>query len=106
MYVFAAVAGLAALYFVVTAVRRPGAAVILAALLWAAYAVYEYYVANGTLCDANCNIRVDLVLFIPLLAFASFLGLQTQPRRGVVTVFYVLLLAAAALLAWAMGVRG
>ena len=50
------------------------------------YAVYEYYVANGTLCDANCNIRVDLVFFFPLLAWATYLALRKEPSTGAVAV--------------------
>ena len=66
--------------------QRPRPAEFLAVVLWAAYAVYEYYVANGTLCDANCNIRVDLVLFFPLLGWARLSraaeGAAHGRRRG------------------------
>ncbi|MGL4397377.1 MAG: hypothetical protein ACRCS9_12615 [Hyphomicrobium sp.] len=88
MYPFVLIAGVMALYFMVAALQRPRPAEILAFILWSAYAVYEYYVANGTLCDANCNIRVDLLVFIPLLASATYLALQTQPRTGAVAILY------------------
>lgn len=84
MYPFVLVAGAVAVYFIVTALQRPRAAVILAALLWAAYAVYEYYVANGTLCDANCNIRVDLLLAWPLLGISTFYAANATGQRSVV----------------------
>jgi hypothetical protein len=75
----------------------------LAAVIWTGYAVYEYYVANGTLCDADCNIRVDLLLFFPVLAFASILASQAEPRPAVVAILYVICLGLVALLAFAFG---
>lgn len=103
MYPFAVAAGAMALYFMVAAILRPRPAEILAVILWAVYSVYEYYVANGTLCDANCNIRVDLVFFFPLLGSATYLALQKEPRTGAVTILYVICLGLAACLAGAFG---
>jgi hypothetical protein len=103
MYLFVFAAAAAALYFAVAAVQRPRPAGILAAVLWSAYAIYEYYVANGTLCDANCNIRVDLLLFFPMLALASFVAAQTAPRPVVVAIVYLICLGLIALLASALG---
>lgn len=103
MYPFMVAAGVIALTFMVAALQRPRPAPILAFVLWAAYAVYEYYIANGTLCDANCNIRVDLVLFLPLLGSAAYLALQEKPHPVAVTVLYVACLGLAALLARAFG---
>lgn len=74
MYFFVFVAAAAACYFAVAAARQPRLGVIVAAIVWLLYAVYEYYVANGTLCDANCNIRVDLLLAWPLVWIASLFG--------------------------------
>lgn len=91
------------LLLLVTAIRRPRPAVILAVVLWAAYTVYEYYVANGTLCDANCNIRVDLVVMLPLLGIAAYLALQKAPSAGAVASFYVICLGLSALAAAALG---
>ncbi len=103
MYVFAIVGGIVAIYFVFAALRRPGHAAILAAGLWFAYAIYEYFIANGTLCDANCNIRVDLVLFFPLLGFASYLAVQKERRPVALAVLYALCLTVVALLAAVLG---
>ncbi len=103
MYPFMLAAGAMALFFLVAALRRPRPAEILAAILWAAYSVYEYYVANGTLCDANCNIRVDLVIFFPLLGWATYLAIQKVPRTGFVAVLYVICLGMVAWLAAAFG---
>jgi hypothetical protein len=74
MYFFVFVAAAAALYFAGAALRQPRPGVIVAAVVWLLYAVYEYYVANGVLCDANCNIRVDLLLIWPLVGIASLVG--------------------------------
>jgi hypothetical protein len=103
MYPFVLAAGLIALYFFMAALQRPRPAGILAVILWAAYSVYEYYIANGTLCDANCNIRVDLVLFFPLLGSAAYLALQKEPRTGAVAVLYVICIGMFALIAAAFG---
>lgn len=105
MYPFALAAGLLALYFMVAALQRPRPAEILAVILWAAYSVYEFYVANGTLCDANCNIRVDLVLFLPLLGCATYLALRKEPRTGAVAILYVICLGMAAGLSAALGYK-
>ena len=40
-------------------------------ILWLLYAFYEHQVATGVLCDADCNIRVDLVFFFPILGLAT-----------------------------------
>lgn len=82
MYFFVFVAGVIAMYFAAATWERPRPAGVLALILWAAYAVYESQVANGTLCDPYCNIRVDLVLFFPLLGVATYLALQKEPRTG------------------------
>ena len=75
MYFFEFVAAAVALYFASLAWRQPRPGVIVAAIAWLLYAVYEYFVANGTLCDANCNIRVDLILIWPLVWIASLFGI-------------------------------
>lgn len=77
-FVFAAAAG--ALYFTVSAVRQPRLGVIVTAVAWLAYTAYEYFIANGTLCDADCNIRVDLLLIWPLLGLISLFGIIPPGR--------------------------
>ena len=37
------------------------------ALLWVAYAAYEYLMFTRVLCSGECNIRVDLLLIYPAL---------------------------------------
>lgn len=75
MYVFVLVAAAAALYFAYAATQRPRLGVIVAAAVWLLYAVYEYFVASGVLCDANCNIRVDVILIWPLVWIATLFGI-------------------------------
>lgn len=103
MYLFVLVAGLATLYFAVAVFNRPRPAAVLAVVLWASYAVYEYLVANGTLCDPSCNIRVDLLLFIPLLGSATYLALLKEPRTRAVAVLAVICLVIVAWLALLFG---
>jgi hypothetical protein len=65
-------AGLMAIFHLVAGWQRPRLAVIVSGSLWLLYAVYEHLVATAVLCDADCNIRVDLVFVLPILAFATF----------------------------------
>lgn len=81
MYLFALAAAAVALFFLVVGARDRRGAAIAAGVLWAAYSLYEYYVANGTLCDANCNIRVDLLIAWPLLAIATLFAVYTPEKR-------------------------
>ena len=92
MIMFAVAAGLMAAAHVVAALQRPRPAVIV----------------SGILCDANCNIRVDLLLFIPILALATFWAWQSYmgrsgPQKVVGTVFGVIGLLAFGLVAEAYG---
>jgi hypothetical protein len=103
MYPFVFAAGAVTAYFVVAAIRRPRPAEVLAVILWAAYAVYEYYIANGTLCDANCNIRVDLVFFWPVLALATYFAAQTESYPLGVASLYVFCFG---MTAWVASING
>jgi hypothetical protein len=82
MNLFAIAAGMMAVIHLVAAAQRPRLAVIVSGILWLLYAVYEHLVATGVLCDANCNIRVDLVLFIPILGLATFCAYQSYIGRS------------------------
>lgn len=77
MTLFVIAAGLMVAAHVVAALQRPRLAVIVSGILWALYAYYEYLIATGVLCDKDCNIRVDLVFFIPLLGLATFWAYQS-----------------------------
>ena len=81
MYLFAIGAGMMVVILLMAAWERPRPAVIVAAALWLLYAVYEHQVASGVLCDANCNIRVDLVLFFPILGLATFCAYRSYMGR-------------------------
>ncbi len=54
---FAIAAGLMTVIHLVAAWQRPRLAVIVSGMLWLLYAGYEYLVASGVLCDANCKER-------------------------------------------------
>lgn len=71
MYPFAVAGALIGLGHVAVAFQRFRVSLLVAAILWLIYAVYEWNVANGVLCTEACNIRVDLVLFLPVLIAAS-----------------------------------
>jgi hypothetical protein len=81
MNVFAVAAGMIAVIHLVAGWQRPRLAVIVSGILWLLYAIYERLVATGVLCDANCNIRVDLVFFFPLLGLATYCAYQAYMGR-------------------------
>ncbi len=81
MYLFVIAAGMMVVVHLVAAWERPRAAVIVSGILWLLYTVYEHQVATGVLCDADCNIRVDLVFFFPILALATFCARQSYNGR-------------------------
>lgn len=59
----------AALAFGWRATGRPGLRVL--AVLWVAYALYEYLMYRRIRCSGECNIRVDLVLIYPALIVST-----------------------------------
>src|SRR5215218_1986606 len=77
---FAIAAGMMTVIHLVAGWQRPRLAVIVSGILWLLYAVYEYLVTTGVLCDANCNIRVDLVFFFPILGLATYRAYQSYNR--------------------------
>src|SRR5262245_37811461 len=81
MNIFAIAAGMMAVIHLVAGWQRPRLAVIVSGILWLLYAVYERLVATGVLCDADCNIRVDLVFFFPILGLATFCAYQSYMGR-------------------------
>ena len=81
MNLFAFAAAMMAVIHLVAGWQRPRLAVIVSGVLWLLYAVYERLVATGVLCDSDCNIRVDLVFFIPILGLATFCAYQSYMGR-------------------------
>ena len=61
--------------------RRARSAAI-AAALWLAYALDERLMLMRVLCSGDCNIRVDLVLFTPILLVASLIALGGSWRHA------------------------
>lgn len=80
MMVFALAAAGIAVFLFVAGSRQPRLAMFVAAILWLAYAVWEHQISTGVLCDKDCNIRVDLVLFFPVLGVATFLAYRASQR--------------------------
>ena len=50
--------------------------------LWLAYGVYEFLMKARILCSGECNIRVDLLLIIPVLYILSIVAVVKFFRRG------------------------
>ncbi len=82
MNVFAIAAGMMAVIHLVAGWQRPRLAVIVSGILWLLYAVYERLVATVG-CDGDCNIRVDLVFFFPILGLATFCAYQSYMGRPI-----------------------
>src|SRR5918997_5739324 len=81
MNAFAFAAAVMAVIHLAAGWQRPRPTVILSGILWLLYAVYERLVATGVLCEADCNIRVDLVFFFPILGLATFCAYQSYMGR-------------------------
>src|SRR5262245_17951886 len=95
MMLFVLIAVLVAIGHLVLAAQRPRLGLIVSGALWVLYAVWEYNIANGTLCDKDCNIRVDLVVIIPVRGLASGYGHHSYKQPpGKPTVVGMLLRAA------------
>jgi hypothetical protein len=106
MHVFALAAIGMAVVLLVAGAQRPRLAIFIAAILWGLYAVYEYYVASGVLCEKDCNIRVDLVFFIPILALATFCARQSYMGRPGQAKVIVTVLGGIGLLAFGLWAEG
>ena len=78
---FTIAAGMMTVIHLVAGWQRPRLAVIVSGILWLLYAVYERQVANGVLCDPDCNIRVDLVFLFPILGLVTFCAYQSYMGR-------------------------
>lgn len=46
---------------------RGESAIGVVSLMWSGYAVYEGLMADRVLCSGECNIRVDLLVIVPIL---------------------------------------
>jgi hypothetical protein len=53
---------------------------LIVALLWGAYAIYEYAMKLNFLCSGGCNIRVDLLLLYPLLLMTTIFAVISTIR--------------------------
>jgi hypothetical protein len=58
---------------------------LVAAIVWALYALYESLMSARILCTGECNIRVDLLVLYPLLVIisvAAIVSLLRKPRNA------------------------
>ncbi len=99
---FSIAAGLMAVALIGAAAQRPRVSLFVAAIMWGAYAVWEYYIAAGVLCDKDCNIRVDLVAFFPILAIATYHARRSylEPSQALIIRGLFLSAVGLGLLAW------
>jgi len=70
-----------AVLFAVAFYFRKRRTLLAATGLWAGYAVYESLMKARVLCSGECNIRVDLLLIMPLLWIVSIVALVKFFRR-------------------------
>jgi hypothetical protein len=68
--------------FVALYVRRRRAIVLVAGLAWLAYFPYEEAIKLRILCSGECNIRVDLLLFYPILTVLSVLAIVAYVKAS------------------------
>ena len=54
--------------------------ILLAAILWGAYTIYEYLMHVRVLCSGECNIRVDLLVIYPVLWTISVIAIVAIVR--------------------------
>jgi hypothetical protein len=72
-----------AITFGVMFFRRRRSVILLTALGWLTYFPYELAMKLRVLCSGECNIRVDLLLFYPLLLGLSVAALIAWRKAGV-----------------------
>lgn len=53
---------------------------LLAAVAWLAYCPYELGMKMRVLCSGECNIRVDLLLFYPILLVLTWMAISAIRR--------------------------
>ena len=71
-----------AIAFGVMFFRRRRGVILLTAIGWLAYFPYELAMKLRVLCSGECNIRVDLLLFYPLLLGLSVAALIAWRKVG------------------------
>jgi hypothetical protein len=70
-----------ALLFGLTYRARPVRPVLVAAVGWLIYFLYEESMRRRILCSGECNIRVDLLLIYPILLVLSVVAIVAAMRR-------------------------
>ena len=59
--------------------------ILVAAVLWAVYTLYEHLMKFRVLCSGECNIRVDLLVIYPLLLLISAVAIVSIIRAKLKT---------------------
>ena len=80
MGLFVIAAGIMAVLHLVLASERPRLAIFVSGALWLLYAVYEYQVATGVLCDATATFASILCSSFPF--WGSPPTAPTRPTMG------------------------
>ena len=75
------IALMVAVAFVALGLWRRARPAWVAAVMWLAYAGYEAMMVLRIWCSGECNIRVDLLLFIPVLLWVSIVALVKTARQ-------------------------
>ena len=78
------IAAVVAIGFVAAWLKWRGILVAVAAICWVLYAPYEFMIYKRIWCSGECDIRVDLLLFYPILAamsIAAFISLLMRRRK-------------------------
>ena len=60
---------------------RRRAPALIACIAWLAYCAYEWAMQARVLCSGDCNIRIDLLLILPLLLALSLWALIASLRQ-------------------------
>jgi hypothetical protein len=76
VFILAPLAGLApTIIFLTFYFKQKRGPILLAAIIWAAYTVYEFLMHARILCSGECNIRVDLLVIYPLIWAVSIIAI-------------------------------
>jgi len=62
-------------FFLVLYFKRPRNLILLPAILWGVYTIYEHLMKFRVLCSGECNIRIDLLVIYPSLLVISLLAI-------------------------------
>lgn len=85
VFILAPLAGLVpTIIFLTFYFKQKHGPILLVAIIWAAYTVYEFLMHARILCTGECNIRVDLLVIYPLILAVSIIAIVSifRSRRS------------------------